>query len=240
MDDTILTTRTLSFLDSNAEPREVILTIFKPVQNEYSQWKVAYLLGPPFWPKVRHGTSDNIPIAFTYALWIVSAYLRGTQYYGHIHWQGNIDCGLPDSAFRPASWLAPEIPPPEPNSGDLEVFSSSMLSYPDKAGAVSTLPFTVFMPKQIEDGRWKCGITFGPSQSSAVYYGVGDDFIEAFLDAAAMARVIYDSKLPAGWKPEEGTGCEYLPYKIGRSYYLDERGGKDERDASGAAPGTPA
>lgn len=217
---TTLTTRILSFLDPKAEPKEVILTVFKPVKDG-SEWKVGFSLTPP----VNWGRSfgfEDIPVTLVRVLVTVNAYLQGMGFYGRLHWQGRIDCGLPDLEVRPPSWVPPEIPPPEENPGDLEVFSTSAPSFPDEAGVDKGINLTLFMPKEIDEGLWKCGVAFGPAETAPIYYGVGADFIEAFLDASAMARLLYEAKLPEGWKPEVWAGCGYWPYKVGRSYFLDK------------------
>lgn len=79
------------------------------------------------------------------------------------------------------------------------------------------------MPQQMADGRWKCGFAFDAKDTSTIRYGIGDDWIQAFLDAAAMIRVVYEAMLPQGWKPRDGIGLGMLPYKMGRGYFIDER-----------------
>jgi hypothetical protein len=52
-------------------------------------------------------------------------------------------------------------------------------------------------------------------------YG-GEDFLEAFLNGLAMARVIFDQKVPEGWVSSgELDSCSDFPYKIGRSFWTD-------------------
>ena len=216
----ILTTRTLPFLDPKPKAEEVVLTVFKPIK-EGELWRAGFALSPPAkWEK--YYTCDDLSVTLLRLLVIVSANFQGMGFYGRLHWQGMIDCGLPDTAVRPPSWVPPEIPPPEENPGDLEVFSTSTPSFPDEGGVDKGINLTLFMPKEVEEGLWKCGVAFGPAETAPIYYGVGADFIEAFLDAVAMARLIYEAKLPEGWKPEVWAGCGYWPYKVGRSYFLDE------------------
>jgi hypothetical protein len=81
---------------------------------------------------------------------------------------------------------------------------------------------TVYRPLCVKEGTWKCAFAFGTAPSDPVRYGVGADFIEALLDALAMARSTYETLVPAGWEPESVglVGVEYLPHRIGREYFI--------------------
>ena len=86
------------------------------------------------------------------------------------------------------------------------------------------LLLTIFVPFKAEGEAWKCGFTFGPLGSESIRYGLGEDFIEALLDALAMARGIYEGRVPKGWGwSGELQDCGDLPYKIGRSFLTEPR-----------------
>lgn len=219
--DNILTTRTFYFSDPKVEPNGVRLTIFKPTQ-ENTEWRMAFSLATPLqW--TRDFVFPNVAFLLMNTLKIISAYLQGMGYYGRIHWQERMDCGLPDTARRPDSYTPPDLPPLEKNPRNLEVFATAPLPYPDEHGVETADELIIFLPTQQANGHWACGFTFESPDAPGIRYGTGDDFIEAFLDALAMARLIHEPKVPAGWKSQALIGCERLPYKIGRSYYLDER-----------------
>jgi hypothetical protein len=124
---------------------------------------------------------------------------------------------------RPSDWVAPQIPPTEKNTGNLEVLSELAVSFPDQAGVEYGRPLYVFMPMRIDDAHWKCGFAFDAKDSAPVRYGVGDDWIQSFLDAAALMRVVYDDSLPRGWINREAINLDRLPYKMGRGFFIDER-----------------
>ena len=85
-----------------------------------------------------------------------------------------------------------------------------------------------------------CGLPeYEDKPALPIRYGVGEDFIEALLDALAMARVIFEGRVPKGWgwsASEELQDCADLPYKIGRSFRMDDSSGRppDELDFSAA------
>jgi len=74
------------------------------------------------------------------------------------------------------------------------------------------------------DGTWKCAYSFDPVDGTSIRFGTGADSIESILDAPSLARVTYDSMIPHGWRPaktEDLLDCDDLPYKSGRSYFID-------------------
>jgi len=214
----VLTTRVLSHQDKNGDERELILTVFMPFEAEDEMWKCGFVFGLPITQKVYYGVGADFLQALMGCLKIARGYIEGSR----AHWQGMLDFGLPWHAERPASWSPPDVPPPEVNPGNLDILSSRRMGYPDESGAERELLLTVFMPFKAEGEKWKCGFTFGPPRSSPIHYGVGEDFIEAFLDGLAMARVIFEQKVPGGWVRSRDLDalCE-VPYKIGRSFWTD-------------------
>ena len=184
--------------------------------------------GPPInWERFHPHHDVLHQIVYILAIWWARLILSGMSLANNIRWVDNsgdesFNCGLPALRKRPADWTPPPIPPPEANPGDLEVLSSSTVPYPDEMGIERDIPLFVFMPKPTENGRWKCGFAFGPKDTAPVRYGVGDDFIQSFLDAAAMIRLVHEIEIiPPDWKSQVRDGCERLPYKKGKGYFLD-------------------
>ena len=234
----ILTTRILRFRDPKADPNEAVVTVFKPVAED-DTWRVSFICSPPLRQRMRGTVALDISLALTYALTIIRALLQGGELLDKLHWQGRADCGLVTRVVRPPEWLPPEIPPPEENPGNLEILSSSMAALPGEAGVETMQPLTIFMPKQAEDGHWRCGVALGAPRSAPIHYGEGDDFIEAFLDAAALARVLWESNVPKGWKSQADLAVKYLPFKLGKSFYMDHDSNEatdSQTDGSGSNP----
>ena len=216
----VLTTRALSYTDDKGDKRETVLTVFMPFETE-SDWRVGFVFSPPIQRKIMYGRAGDVLAALTYSLGIARAYLESTDLFGRAHWHGMVDCGLVDLVDMPVSWVPPDVPPAEENPGNLAVFSTRRLGYPDENGVERELLLTIFVPFKEGDG-WKCGFTLGPPESSPVHYGVGDDLIEAFLDGVAMVRVIFEQKVPRGWESSgELQSCSDFPYKIARTFWMD-------------------
>ena len=218
----VLTTRALSYSDENGDKRELILTVFVPFQAKEYQWKCEFLFGPPINGKANHGVGADFIQAFVLCLHYARAYL-GTWDVGRgAHWQEMLDCGLPETATRPAALGPADIPPPEGSAGNMDVLATREVGYRDEGGIERELLLTVFVPFKADDDMWKCGFTFDPPPSMSIRYGIGADFIEALLDSLAKARATFEGTAPKGWKPsEEGFACGDLPYKIGRSFWTD-------------------
>ncbi len=224
---TLLTTRTLNYVDDDGVMKDVVMTLFRCVDDDGS-WKIGLSFGAPInWKTERQWEDVLHLITYILAMWWVRLFLSGMDLANNIRWrdrqeQESFNCGLPALRERPSNWIAPEIPPTEKNPGNLEILSESTVPFPDQAGVEQERPLFVFTPEQMADGRWRCGFAFDTKDAAPVCYGVGDDWIQAFLDAAAMIRVVYDATLPQGWKPRDTVGCGRLPYKMGRGYFIDE------------------
>lgn len=218
----VLATRTLIYRDKNGDEREVVLTVFMPFKIERDDWKCGFVFSPPIQRKPVYLYGVDFIQAFLGCLEVARGYFEGTDLNGRTHWQGMLDCGLPWRAERPASWRPSEIPSPESDLGDMTVLATRSLGYPDENGTERELLLTVFAPFQADGEIWKCGIRFGPPLNSAVYCGVGADYIEALLDGLATARILYEAQVPKAWEPEGDLHtCSDLPYKIGRSFWKD-------------------
>ncbi len=221
-----LTTRTLLYVNDDGAMKDVTMTLFRRV-DDAGNTAIGLRFGTPInWEKVREHEDVLHAITGILALWWARLFVGGMPLANNIRWrdglgQESFNCGLPALRERPPSWTATETPPAEINPGDLEILSESTVPFPDAMGVEKKRPLFVFMPEQMADGRFKCGFAFDAKDTAPVRYGVGDDWIQAFLDAAAMIRVIYDALLPHGWKPRDGIGCSRLPYKMGRGYFID-------------------
>lgn len=67
-------------------------------------------------------------------------------------------------------------------------------------------------------------MNLGAGATEPVRYGKGADFIEALLDALVLARVTYESMVPAQWKPPESSdfdSMQFWPHKIRREYFTE-------------------
>jgi hypothetical protein len=172
--------------------------------------------------------SDQI-IYILAAFW-VRLYVGGMKLDGNLRWRvrsglESFNCGLPATRKRPDTWVAPEVPLPEENPGNLELLDELAVSFPDANGVEYGRPVFVFMPQQITDGQWKCGFAFDAKDTGPVRYGVGEDWIHSFLDAMSLLRVHYEAIVPPGWKSETEIDLSRFPYmkpyKTERGYYLD-------------------
>jgi len=224
---TTLTTRTLVYLDKDAVMKEVSMALLlRPGEDGYV--KAGLRFGPPINWEHYLGWEDELhSITYILAIWWIRLYIGGMPLAGNIRWvdgqkRESFHCGLPALRKRPETWTPPEIPPLEENPGDLEVLSGSTLPFPDETGIEGDIPLFVFMPQQVGKTLWKCGFAFGPQDTTPIRYGVGDDFIQSFLDAASMIRLVYEGMVPKGWTSQERDGAELLPYKMGRGYFLDD------------------
>jgi hypothetical protein len=221
----ILTTRTLRYTDEGGgeDEKEVVLTIFEPFEREDGQWLCAFDFEPPIKPRFAKGCGVDIIQAFPCCLLIARLYFETTRWSRTGHWQGLRDCGLPMTAKGSLPDQPPEIPPPEDNPGNLQVFATRKLGCPDESGVARELLLTVFKPFQAaEGGTWKCAFALGPAETAPIRHGTGADFIEAALDGLALARATYESMLPKGWAPPNSgdlLDCDDLPFKIGRSFW---------------------
>jgi hypothetical protein len=219
----VLTSRVLRCPDERGGEKGVVLTIFKPFEKECGDWRCAFDFNPPIKPRNFSAGGVDVIQAFLHCLVIARLYFETTSWSMGAHWQGIRDCGLPATGEAPSPPQPSEIPPPENNPGDLEIFTARRLVRPDESGTEMELVLTVFKPFQADGETWKCGFAFGSYEIAPIRYGIGADFIEAMLDALSLARVMYATMVPLGWVPSESGGllsCADLPFKIGRSFWI--------------------
>jgi hypothetical protein len=209
----ILTTRTLHYSDNNGDEKELVLTIFVPVEEGPLSWKCDFAFEPPLWRQLPSGDGVDFLQAFVSCLQIARAYLEASKLGGRVHWEGMADCGLPGRDGR--------LPLPK-----LPVLTTRKLSYPDDKGGERELLLTVFVPfkEDGEDGLWKCGFILGPPLNTPASYGFGKDYAEALLDCLAIVRSVHDGIEP---KSQVHSGdlhtCSDFPYTKGRSYRMGPR-----------------
>ncbi|MRG94090.1 DUF6968 family protein [Polyangium spumosum] len=215
-----LTTRVLQYRGDDGKERDVTLTVFVPFADEHGGWKCGFQFSPPTHRRVVYVGGIDFIQALVGCLKVARGYVEHPEE-ERSHWQGMSHSGLPTPQARPGEYRAPEVPAPESNPGDLEVLTTRALGHSDTSGVETELVFTVFKPFQADDGSWKCGFAFGPSEGASVRYGVGADFIEAFLDALALARVAFDDMAPTGPASGLALDCSDFPYKVGRAFATD-------------------
>lgn len=225
---TILTTRTLHYLDEHGVMQEVSMSLVDFVDDEGSR-RIQLRFGAPFtWKQTLLADDVLHALICVMSAWWVRLFIGGMPLANNIHWrdgQGrqSFNCGLPALRKRPDTWVAPEISPAEKNPGNLSVLSELSVSFPDAQGVEYGRPLYMFLPEQIDDSHWKCGFAFDDKDKGPLHYGVGDDWIQSFLDAAAMMRVMYEASLPQGWRNHEAMSLFLLPYKMGRGYFIDSK-----------------
>ncbi len=222
----VLTTRNLAYLHESGKESEVSVTVFVPVMTEKDDWKCEFQLIPPNIRKVAHAYGVDFLQALLLCLEILPSYLRLTPRPSQAHWQGMPHCGFPSHVEQPADYQPPDIGLASENPGNLEVLTTRLVGCPDPQGVVRALQLTVYKPLQTADGLWRCAFSFAVEDDKLppVRYGTGEDFIEAFLDALALARATYETMVPKGWEapqPETLLDCLGFPYKIGRAFYTD-------------------
>lgn len=225
---TTLTTRTLHFVDDEGVMKDVTMTLFTRLDDD-GNVRVGLRFGSPINWEMVHPFDDVMQqIICILNFWWVRLFISGMKLANNIHWrdgQGkqSFNCGLPALRKRPDTWVAPEIPLAEKNPGNLSVLSELSVSFPDAQGVEYGRPLYMFLPEQIDDTHWKCGFAFDHKDTGPIHYGVGDDWIQSFLDAAAMMRVVYEASLPQGWSNHEAITLFRLPYKMGRGYFIDSK-----------------
>jgi hypothetical protein len=224
----VLATREFQYTDDHGEERNVLLTIFTPyAQVDERGWRGAFAFGPPIarlnGKTIPSGGVDFLQ-CFLCAVEVARGYLMGSDLAEYVHWQGMRHFGLPWHHPKPEGYQPPPIPPSEANPGNLEVLTQVRLPIPYGENDVHELILSVYRPSAADQTKWTCAFAFGPGTNEPVHYGIGADFIEALLDALAIARVTYESMVPEAWRPrglDEFDGVEFWPYKMGREYFTE-------------------
>lgn len=220
-----LATRPLHYVDDDGEMKEVSMTLVDFVDDEGTR-RISLRFGAPFtWKVTLCADSVLQAIISVMSAWWVRLFRSGMKLAHNIRWvdgrgKESFNCGLPALRKRPSDWVAPEIPPIEKNPGNLEILSELAPSFPDASGVEYGRPVFVFMPEQVDEQHWRCGFCFD-TKDAPIRYGIGDDWIQSLLDAAAMMRLVYEASLPQGWTSHEKIDLTRMPYKMGRGYFLD-------------------
>lgn len=220
----VFETRRLTHTDDKGTETELVLIVPMPVEVEVQgekerSWKCMCIFEPHVSRWEPNPAITDFLGALENALTLAAIRLKSKAdgLYGRVRWQGMTDCGLPEYTKESVEWESVQIPRSEPMLEGVEVLATRRLLYPNDSDDEARLLLTVFVPFR-EGETWKCGVTFGPPFSLGVYYGIGDDRIEALLDALATARAIYEQRLPKAWTWRDRAGCIDFPYKIGRSF----------------------
>lgn len=223
----VLTTREIQYTDDNGEERNVVLTIYTPHAQVDRSWRGAFAFGPPIarlnGKTIPSGGVDFIQ-CFLCSVEVARGYLMGSDLAKRVHWHGMRHFGLPFHAERPVDYQPPPLPAVEVNPGNLEILTKVRRGIPHGDNDVRELILIVYRPFAADETKWKCAFAFGGGANEPVRYGVGADFIEALLDALALARVTYESMLPAKWEPPESSdfdSVQFWPHKIGREYFTE-------------------
>jgi hypothetical protein len=216
----VLATRTIQYRTDSGAVRDVILTVFEPSKAGVDDWRCGFQFHPPSNQRIiKVGGADCIA-ALLCCLSVARGYVEHPTE-DRTSWQGMSHAGLPWHNELSEGYQPPDIPAPEANPGNLDILATRRLGVPDASGGVREVILTVYRPIRVQDETWECAFAFGTAASEPVRYGVGADFIEALLDALAMARVAYRAMVPAEWEAPESEGFEsvqFLPYKVGRAY----------------------
>lgn len=223
----VLTTREIQYTDDNGEERNVVLTVYTPYAQIDRGWRGAFAFGPPIarlnGKTIPSGGVDFIQ-CFMCSVEVARGYLMGSDLAKRVHWHGMRHFGLPWHHEKPEGYQPPPIPAPEVNPGNLEILTKVRLGIPHGDNDVHELIMIVYQPFAADETKWKCAFAFGGGANEPVRYGVGADFIEALLDALALARVTYESMIPPKWKPLESSdfdSAQFWPHKIGREYFTE-------------------
>jgi hypothetical protein len=219
----VLATRNLTYLHDSGKETEVTLTVFVPVLTERGDWKCEFQFSPPNTRRAVHVYGVDFIQALLGCLGVARGYVEHPTE-DRTSWQGMSHSGLPWHQTKPEGYQPPPLPTPEENPGTLDILTTGRLGIANGDNDVRELVLVVYRPICSLEGTWKCAFAFGTAANESVRYGVGVDFIEAFLDALVLARVAYEAMVPArGEHPEssEFEGVRFLPFKVGREYAIE-------------------
>jgi len=218
----VLTTRTLEFRDEHGNDAPVILTIFEPTEDGNNGWRCNFDFEPPIKPRNAAGRGVDWIQAFTVALRFARLYFETTNWSRTGHWQGMRHLGLPDSATDSTENGSAEIPQLEKPYSSLDIIAARTLGFPDANGGSREVVLRIYAPFIAQDGSWKCAFSLDPIDSGSIRYGRGADFIEAFLDALAAARRVFESMIPKGWTGSDDLlDCTDFPIKNDRAFHIN-------------------
>jgi hypothetical protein len=131
-----------------------------------------------------------------------------------------LDCGLPTAATEAVNTSANTSILENDDGPRPTVLATRKLGHLDEAGVERQTVFTLYVPFRKSDA-WKCGFAFDPWPDPLVRYGVGSDAIEAFLDALASARAVFESMTPAGWTASADLfDCADFPIRRDRAFLI--------------------
>jgi len=219
----VLATRTIQGRTDAGTVESLVLTVFEPYQERADVWRCAFSVSPPSRERlIKAGGADAIGALLGYFT-VARGYLEHPSE-SRTTWQGMFHSGLTWYRRIPEGYQPPEVPAREPNPGNKPILAIRRLGVPDEMGETRELMLTVYRPFSVDEQTWRCGFAVSTGAED-VRYGVGADFIEALLDALAMARLVCRAMIPSEWVAPEWDGfetVEFLPYKVGREYSIDK------------------
>lgn len=219
----VLAKRTIQYLTDSGATRDVTLTVFEPFQEDVTSWRCGFQFEPPSNQRmIKPGGYDAIDAILT-CLTVARRHVEHPSE-NRTTWQGMEHLGLPWHDKIPEEYQPPDIPPVEPNPGNLSILATRRLGTPDDSCGVRALMLSVYKPFQIDENAWKCAFALEATPGDTVRYGGGADFVDALLDALAMARAVHVGMVPPQWEAPESEGfgeVHFLPYRIGRAYLID-------------------
>jgi len=219
----VLAKRTIQYRTDSGATMDVTLTVFEPFRESADFSRCGFQFEPPSNQRmIKAGGYDTIS-ALLACLTVARGYVEHPSE-DRTTWQGMSHSGLPWHSRMPDGYQPPDIPPLEPNPGNLPILATRRLGMPEESGSVRELMLTLYKPFQVNDKTWKCAFALTAEPVDSVRYGVGADFIEALLDALAMARTTYLRMIPPQWEAPESEGFDdvrFLPYRIGRAYSIE-------------------
>lgn len=219
----VLTRRTIQHRTDSGAAADVVLTVFEPFQESASFWRCGFQFEPPSNQRIIKAGGYDAIAALLACLTVARGYIEHPSE-DRTTWQGMSHSGLPWHSTMPDGYQPPDIPPLEVNPENLSILATRRLGTPDESDGVRELMLTVYKPFQVDEKTWKCAFALKAACNDNVRYGVGADFIEALLDALAMARTTYLGMVPPQWEAPESEGfgdVHFLPYRIGRAYSID-------------------
>jgi hypothetical protein len=219
----VLTRRTIQYRTDSDAIMDVVLTVFEPFQEGADFWRCGFQFEPPSNHRVvKVGGYDAIA-AILSCLTVARGYVEHPSE-SRTTWQGMPHSGLPWHNRIPEGYQPSDVPPVEAYPGNQTILAKRRLGIPDDSGGVRELTLTVYRPFQVDEKTWKCAFALETTPAGSVRYGAGADFIEALLDALAMARTAYMGMVPPQWEAPESEGfgdIRFLPYRIDRAYSID-------------------
>lgn len=75
----------------------------------------------------------------------------------------------------------------------MNLLTTRALSYRDETGNAKDLLLEIFIPFEVSEYQWKCGFVTDPPLRPKIVYGVGVDFIHAFVECLRVVRLYFET-----------------------------------------------